>query len=63
MRVRYISKLVSVRVNSWDLFEDRILLTMLADQEIIFTVEEAPEGGYTARAPEYAIFTQGATLE
>jgi len=35
----------------------------VADQEIIFTVEDAPEGGYTARALGYAIFTQGETLE
>jgi len=35
----------------------------MADQEIIFTVEDAPEGGYTARALGYAIFTQGETLE
>jgi predicted RNase H-like HicB family nuclease len=41
----------------------RILLTIMADQEIIFTVEDAPEGGYTARALGYAIFTQGETLE
>lgn len=41
----------------------RILLTIMAEQEIIFTVEDAPEGGYTARALGYAIFTQGETLE
>ncbi len=38
-------------------------VTRMADQEIIFTVEDAPEGGYTARALGYAIFTQGETLE
>ena len=27
--------------------------------EIIFLVEEAPEGGYTARALEHSIFTEG----
>jgi len=27
--------------------------------EIIFMVEEAPEGGYTARALGYSIFTEG----
>ena len=41
----------------------RTLLIVMADQEIIFTVEDAPEGGYTARALGYAIFTQGETLE
>ena len=31
--------------------------------EIIFQVEEAPEGGYTARALGHAIFTEADTLE
>lgn len=31
--------------------------------EIIFVVEEAPEGGYTARALGADIFTGGETLE
>ncbi len=31
--------------------------------EIIFTVEESPEGGYEARALGYSIYTQAATLE
>jgi predicted RNase H-like HicB family nuclease len=39
------------------------LRSIMDDQEIIFTVEDAPEGGYTARALGYAIFTQGETLE
>jgi hypothetical protein len=34
----------------------------MTEKEIIFTVEEAPEGGYTARALGFAIFTQGETL-
>lgn len=32
-------------------------------REIIFVVEEAPEGGYAARALGYSIFTQGATAQ
>ena len=28
------------------------------EKEIIFLVEEAPEGGYTARALGYSIFTE-----
>lgn len=32
-------------------------------QEIIFLVEEALEGGYTARALGYSIFTQGESLD
>jgi len=35
----------------------------MADQEVIFNVEEAPEGGYTARALGHSIFTQADTLE
>ncbi len=31
--------------------------------EIIFLVEEAPEGGYNARALGHAIFTQADTLD
>jgi hypothetical protein len=31
--------------------------------EIIFLVEEAPEGGFTARALGHSIFTEGETLE
>jgi predicted RNase H-like HicB family nuclease len=31
--------------------------------ELIFLVEEAPEGGYTARALGESVFTQAETLE
>lgn len=31
--------------------------------EIVFLVEEALEGGYTARAVGVSIFTEGSTLE
>ncbi len=31
--------------------------------EIIFLIEEAPEGGFTARALGESIFTEGETLE
>lgn len=31
--------------------------------EIIFLMEEAPEGGYTARALGQSVFTEGETLE
>jgi hypothetical protein len=33
------------------------------DKEIIFLVEEAPEVGYTAKALNYAIFTEADTLD
>jgi hypothetical protein len=32
-------------------------------QEIIFAVEEAPEGGYTARALGYGVFTEADDLK
>jgi hypothetical protein len=32
------------------------------DKEIIFLVEESPEGGYEARALGHSIFTQAETL-
>jgi len=35
----------------------------MSESEIIFAVEESPEGGYEARALGYAIFTQAADLE
>jgi hypothetical protein len=35
----------------------------VSDQEIIFVVEESPEGGYEARALGHSIFTQGESLE
>ena len=31
--------------------------------ELVFIVEEDPEGGFTARAADTGIFTQGDTLE
>ena len=34
----------------------------MAESEIIFNVEEAPEGGYTAQALGHAIFTEADTL-
>lgn len=33
------------------------------DREIIFVVEEAPEGGYTAYALGHSIFTEGEDLD
>ena len=35
----------------------------MAESEIIFAVEESPEGGYEARALGHPIFTQADTLE
>jgi hypothetical protein len=35
----------------------------MADSEIIFTVEESPEGGYEARALGYSIYAEADTLE
>ena len=33
------------------------------DQEVIFLVEESPEGGFEARALGHSIFTEAETLE
>jgi len=35
----------------------------MGESEIIFAVEESPEGGYEARALGYSIYTQAETLE
>jgi hypothetical protein len=35
----------------------------MPDTEIIFSVQESPEGGYEAQALGHDIFTQGDTLE
>ncbi|MGH7351538.1 MAG: 2-oxoisovalerate dehydrogenase [Candidatus Methylomirabilales bacterium] len=35
----------------------------MGETEIIFSVEESPEGGYEARALGHSIFTQAETLE
>jgi hypothetical protein len=35
----------------------------MMDKEVIFLVEEAPEGGYTARALDQSIFTEADTLD
>lgn len=35
----------------------------MAESEIIFTVQESPEGGYEARALGFPIFTQAENLD
>jgi hypothetical protein len=35
----------------------------MLDSEIIFAVQESPEGGYEARALGYSIFTQAGTMD
>jgi hypothetical protein len=35
----------------------------MTDSEIIFSVQDSPEGGYEARALGHAIFTQAGTME
>jgi len=35
----------------------------MVDKEIIFLVEEDPEGGFTAKALDHGIFTQAESLE
>ena len=41
----------------------RSLLAALAMIEIVFVVDEAPEGGFTARAVGESIFTEAGTLD
>jgi len=38
-------------------------MTTAAESEIIFLVEQAPEGGYTARALGHSIHTQADSLD
>ena len=35
----------------------------MRETEIIFSVQESPEGGYEARALGYSIFTQGDSMD
>lgn len=35
----------------------------MAQSEIIFSIQESPEGGYEARALGYSIFTQADSIE
>ena len=35
----------------------------MAESEIIFAVQESPEGGYEAKALGYSIYTQADTLD
>ena len=37
--------------------------TNMSQSEIIFSVQESPEGGYEARALGYSIFTQANSLD
>jgi hypothetical protein len=37
--------------------------TKMTESEIIFAVEESPEGGYEARALGHSIYTQADTLD
>ncbi len=39
------------------------MIRMMPESEIIFTVQDSPEGGVEARALGHAIFTQADTLD
>jgi hypothetical protein len=39
------------------------IILRMADSEIIFSVQESPEGGYEAHALGHSIFTQADTLD
>ena len=43
--------------------ETRLRRLEVTDKEIIFLVEESPEGGYEARALGHSIFTEADTYE
>jgi hypothetical protein len=40
-----------------------VIITTMKDSEIIFAVEESPEGGYEAHALGHAIFTQADSMD
>jgi hypothetical protein len=44
-------------------FRQSGIILVMADSEIIFSVQESPEGGYEARALGHSIFTQADTFE
>jgi len=39
------------------------MISVMAESEIIFAVQESAEGGYEARAIGYAIFTEAENME
>jgi hypothetical protein len=41
----------------------RRIIPFMPDSEIIFSVQESPEGGYEAHALGYDTFTQGDTMQ
>jgi hypothetical protein len=41
----------------------RYIIAAMKDSEIIFAVEESPEGGYEAHALGHAIFTQADSMD
>jgi hypothetical protein len=47
----------------WDTLVSKARYGVAQVSEIIFLVEEAGEGGYTARAVSESIFTEGDTLD
>jgi hypothetical protein len=40
-----------------------VIIQDMSDTEIIFSVQESPEGGYEARALGYSIFTQADDMD
>ena len=46
--------------NRW---QSIIIVGNMRETEIIFSVQESPEGGYEARALGYSIFTQADSME
>jgi hypothetical protein len=44
-------------------YDSAVRRARMASNEIIFEVEESPEGGYEARALGYSIYTQASSWE
>jgi predicted RNase H-like HicB family nuclease len=54
---------IAVDNNAYKNLQRKVRQTSMKIQELIFLVEEDPEGGYTARALNQSIFVQGDTFD
>jgi hypothetical protein len=61
MNLSFTEKLMSFAERVYTLKGSAI--TMYKNNEIIFIVEESPEGGYEAHSPGHSIFTEPDTFE
>jgi hypothetical protein len=49
-------------VSAYDSIGDKAIIGIVKNSEIIFSVEESPEGGYEAHALGYPIFTEADSI-